>query len=1528
MLGKSIKKFLRISAITLGCIILLLAGGGFLLLQSPKVQTYLTQTIAGNLSNRFHTSISIGAVTFRPFNSLVLKNVFVADQKGDTLLFSKEIAAKLTRFSFKRRSLTIGSILLKSTTAKLHADSLGNTNFDFLVDALSSPSDTTTTTSESPSWKVELNSLAIDDLNFAYKQQNNDKPEWGVNYDDLRVNHLNLNISDLKTSDDSLSCYIDYINLEEKSGFKLDKLSGFYLMTPKSMSIYKGELIAGNTSLHLQELKFSYDSLADFNDFDNKIRMRGLIPQSVLDMKTLSYFVPDFEKMKGIYFIDLDVDGPVANLNAKKVKVKTLQKTSLETSFVLRGLPDIDHTLILCNIESLSSTPNEVETILNNLMPDNGIRFADNLQKNSPFNLSWSFNGYIENFVTFGDLSSAAGLLNANFYMKPQNKRTIFDGSLEFKELDAAKLLADTLLGKATARIKGKGYFDKHHVEANVDAEIDRLDLEGYSYGDILFNGKATENSFDGSIVSKDPNLKFNLTGKIDFSKELPVFDFSLFLAKANLYQLKLYDKDTVSLLSFALSSKISGNSLDNLNGEVSIQNPIYRSSAQNHKLGNIQLNAASSAFSHSLNLKSDMVDAELRGKYSFANISISFAKFLKKYLPALQTQQGKEVTDSVEPDDGNSDQNYMLKAKVKKAGSELLSDIVPGLLVGNNSTIFSIYNPVLQTVNIRARFPEIGLDDNKMKELTITAQTTDSLLEAGFSANQLDAGGVQLKQVEFATSTAKNISNFKISWDNQSEKKNLGTILGKVNLFEQGDSTKPLATVTFEPSTLTLNDTIWSIGKSTVDLDTNLIAIHNINLFNKHQSMAISGRASGMPKDSIDVSFNNIDISNINFLTEPTGYSFQGMIDGRAKLGNLFSSPVFSSNLYLKDLQVNDKLVGTSQIQSIWDDESEKLNVSVTTVRNDTTIFDLSGSYEPKQDNLNLNADIHSLMLERFTPFLTGVLSEPEGSLVGNISVVGKLSAPVINGTLRTNNLGFTVDYLNTHYKLNAPIEIQNGQVYIKEGEVRDAKGGTAALDASLTHNNFSDIFYKINLYPKNLLCLHTTQRENEQFYGTAYVSGTATISGKADALLINVNATTEKNTSMMIPLNSASEVSNSDFVTIEKPKTDEIVIEEKKQEEAENQMQLEINMMLNVNTNAEAQIIIDPKVGDIIKATGNGNLKMEINPNQNIFKIYGDYTIDQGDYLFTLQNVINKHFKIDNGSTLRWNGDASNANIDIKAVYKLKAALSDLLNDTSAVYKRRIPVECQILMSDKLTQPTIKFNIVVPGIDAETQGKVLNALNTDEKISKQFLSLLVINSFFPDMAFNEMQGQSGQAGQSFGAASVSVTASEFLSNQLSNWLSQLSKTFDVGFKYRPGDQVTNDEVEVAISTQLFNDRITVNGNVDMGGNNKTSGNGLGGDFDIEYKITPKLSVKGFTRSNDNLIYERSPNTQGIGISYREEFDNFGDLMNKIFGRSKAKKDKKNRPPADSTNREGNLPTETKVIAPTNADTTGNATK
>jgi hypothetical protein len=116
-----------------------------------------------------------------------------------------------------------------------------------------------------------------------------------------------------------------------------------------------------------------------------------------------------------------------------------------------------------------------------------------------------------------------------------------------------------------------------------------------------------------------------------------------------------------------------------------------------------------------------------------------------------------------------------------------------------------------------------------------------------------------------------------------------------------------------------------------------------------------------------------------------------------------------------------------------------------------------------------------------------------------------------------------------------------------------------------------------------------------------------------------------------------------------------------------------------------------------------------------------------------------------------------------------------------------------------------------------------------------------------------------------------------EMVSNQLTNWLSQISNDFDVGFVYRPGNEISTQEVELALSTQLLNDRVTINGNFDVGaGQNNSSATTVTGVFDVEFTITEKLKFKFFNRSNDNILYETAPYTQGIGIFFRHDFDKF----------------------------------------------------
>ncbi|HQG35691.1 MAG TPA: translocation/assembly module TamB domain-containing protein, partial [Bacteroidales bacterium] len=175
---------------------------------------------------------------------------------------------------------------------------------------------------------------------------------------------------------------------------------------------------------------------------------------------------------------------------------------------------------------------------------------------------------------------------------------------------------------------------------------------------------------------------------------------------------------------------------------------------------------------------------------------------------------------------------------------------------------------------------------------------------------------------------------------------------------------------------------------------------------------------------------------------------------------------------------------------------------------------------------------------------------------------------------------------------------------------------------------------------------------------------------------------------------------------------------------------------------------------------------------------------------------------------------------------------------------------------------------------------------IKSDEEMSRQFLFLLVMNRFYADPTLGTQAKTA-----SIGSATVGVTTMEMLSNQLSNWLSQISKDFDIGIYYRPEFQSlpNSNELQVALSTQLLNDRVTINGNFDVAGNQAqgrigtSKTNTITGDFEIEYKLSEHLRFKFFNRSIDNIYIDNGVQyTQGIGLFYRHDFDSFKDLFNK----------------------------------------------
>src|SRR6056297_1812353 len=289
--------------------------------------------------------------------------------------------------------------------------------------------------------------------------------------------------------------------------------------------------------------------------------------------------------------------------------------------------------------------------------------------------------------------------------------------------------------------------------------------------------------------------------------------------------------------------------------------------------------------------------------------------------------------------------------------------------------------------------------------------------------------------------------------------------------------------------------------------------------------------------------------------------------------------------------------------------------------------------------------------------------------------------------------------------------------------------------------------------------------------------------------------------------------------------------------------------------------------------------------------FSMYGGVDLQDGEYLFTLQNVINKRFRVKPGGTIIWSGEPSEANIDLQAIYGLKAAPYNLSPNADESLKKRIPVNCLLTLRGDLSNPSIQPSISLPTAEPETKNLLENNVSTEEALMRQFISLLVMNNFYSSTGFG-----AGIASSMGSAGVAGVTASELLSNQLSNWLSQISNDFDIGVNYRPGDAISSDEVEVALSTQLLNDRIIFSGNLDVLSEEVTTPGGeasnIVGDFNLEFRVTEKVSLKAFNRVNDDRVVRPSLYTQGVGLIYRSEFNNIGDLFNKKEQQSPAEEE------------------------------------
>ena len=1431
-------------------------------IRTSYVQTRLIKILTGSLSEKLNTSVSIKKVDFTFFNHLILDEFYLADQNGDTLLYADEIVANISRLSYSHKIINISKLTINDSKALIRKNDSG-LNIDFLLNSFNGD----TTNSE---WDLTINELEMNDGCASYRYESPGVSQYGINYEDIFLNNLNFNIDNFGFGD-TTTFNIKNLGLYEKSGAIINNLATNVRLSKNLIELDSLEIKLKETVFSSDYFEIRYDSINNLLDYYN-IPFRTKINESTISFNDIAYFLPGVRDFDEAVSFAGTFSGKISDIRGKAVKISH-NSTKFEGSLSLIGLPDIRNSFIYTDIVKFTTNKEDIENLK---LPDrwisDPIELPGKLNEVGYIEYTGNLTGFINDFVAFGNFKSDYGIVSTDLGVKKKNKLDYeFRGDIRTQHFNPAETIGkNSLLKEINLNLSINGSYNKSGLSARVVGKVDSIDFNNYIYHNVDINGDLTDKKFDGLVTIIDPNLEVEFTGRFDFTNEIPIFNFTSVVSNARLNKLNLIPDENNPVLSFTMQTNFSGYDLDNLRGEVILWDTKYETDDNLILMDEFYLTANKEDSINSLQVSSSLADLSVKGNFKFSTLAASFINYLHNKLPSFYAQNEVKKEDNI----------FDFSLHIKDV-NPVLKSFLPNVELLPDAKISGNFSDKTLELNADFNIPGASINSLTIDSFRGNINTIDGLLGITSKSKM-----VYYNKLEFLSNLKINANSFtdtldvSVNWDNNEIIKYEGDLLSLIT-FKKSSGVYPEININLKPTELIIADTVWYLSSGIITNDSTYLSFSNFNFRNNTQQIFVDGEVSYREEDTLHIKVRDIPISNFSSIINISKYfHFDGNINGESSLTSAYTNPIFTSDIEITEFSINGQSVGDAKINSIWDDDEKKILINGYTTSGQTEPLNFKGYYIPENKKIDFDIKLDRLHASVFYTVLEGYVSDLNGIISDEIKLTGTSIDPVFNGKLKLQKISFLLNYLNTRYSFSNIITIKDNLITLNDLELYDNRGEKAIVNGTVFNDYFRNLIFDINLNATNLTFLNTKESDNSSYFGEAFATGIIDISGDLMNININIKARTEKNTRFFIPLYTETEIEDNSFISFVDKSEDK-----KETEEPEDIVSLsgiQLNFELEVTPVAEVQMIFNSKLGDIVKGYGSANLKMEIN-TQGEFNMYGDYIIDKGEYLFVLANLMSKKFKVKPGGVIRWNGDPYDAIIDIETYYPLNTSLQELFLDTSEAYTKTIPVECQIFMTDKLMNPDFKFAIDLPK-SGDSEKAQLNNLPEDE-LNKQFISLLFINRFQPLLGLN-VTGTSPTSGYS-----ITESTSELLSNQLSHWLSQISDDFDLGFKYRNGDQVSKSQVEFALQTQLFNDRLTINGNVGVGGQYAYTDR-IVGDVEADLKLNKsgKVRIKAFSKSNTNFDYDKGPTTQGVGMFYREEFDNFNDLLKKYFNKSKVK--------------------------------------
>lgn len=1470
------------------------------LIRTSKFQTYLAKQGTEYLSKKLDTKVSIGKVDITFLDRVYFDKLYIEDQHKDTLAYIDEFFVNFSLAGAMNLDFHVDEIGVKDARFALKTyKGEEDFNLQFVIDAFA----TDTTTSASPDFNIRINKANIVNAHFSMENENREVAQFGVDFYNINGRRINLQAENILVTPESYKAKINNFSLIERSGFEIKNLSADAIFNNNGLDLRETSIITQFSNLKVDSFLLKSNDLSEFSEFVEKVQMESFFDTSYVSLKDVSYFAPQLKGMDDVVLLTGSTKKSVSELEMDDIFLKYGSGTQIKGDFSLPNFMKLSQAEINQHIDYIALNIDDVQSFK---LPESAsikhIVWPEALRGlHSISGRNIDANGSITDiYINLDELVTNIGSLtfkdefriisDTNFVtMKIIPKNNSAD-QIMIKDFDLNKLMnsqdygvVNGYVGMKSAVIKN-GDFSAEGLNGVLKNTTfykyayDYITLDDLSYKMITKYGKS-QNEVKGNIYVRDDNLDLTFKGFASLGRKLDI-RAEINLECANLSEINPAFVDRGEL-NTKIQVDLTGKDFEDFVGNLLIDSLYYEEGDQFFSTTNFYAFMERSSEKDSISIKSDIVDAELYGKIDYSNVAQNISYQLAQIIPAINPDSDMDVVDELT--------YFKYDIQIKQL-NDLLSIFYPSIQIADLAKIDGYYN---------------GKDNNLGLNINADYVSYDSIRINNINALQEVSNQELLALIDISTITINDSLAFKdIHFTGLATKGEIDSQL----LFEDPTSSRSnvewFTTLTDEglmieilPSYININKHQWDL-KETAEIMyiDSCFTIDGLKLEHENQYISANGHLSNSTLDRLYIDVMDLNLAEFGNILGP-----DVKMSGIANIAGYLTTPItnlqFFGEAIIEELFINKAEVGNVSFGANYQADEDKVKMFGDLFYRNEQTFAFKGNYLLKEDDelgrLDFNMKFKSTDISAINEFIDpDVISNLQGKLKGELKLTGTFDEPQLLGKIDIEDGMVNVALLGSNMYFNGEIESVKDGFYIDIMPITDVEGNTGFVTGTLFHNNFTDFLFEIivNLEEHPYLrmpndrsralpvdrfkVMNTVYDINSPYYGDAYVTGIANISGTLDDLSIIVNAKTRRGTKFVLPMYGPTTIEEDGFISFKKAGN---------LEEVEKKVDLTgVNLQLNfdVTEDAEAKLIFDEKIGDEISARGTGKINLTVD-QFNDLAMDGTFTVVSGVYNFAL-GPYKQNFNIKPGGSVQWAGDPFEAILDINAYYRTTANLAVVMpNVVENSSSNNEEIYSYLTLKGSMMNPEISFDLEAP--KATESGKaVISRIRSDpDELNKQFFSILISRSF--------MQLSSTGTGGGGGAIL------DLAATQINALLGKISEDYKMNVNLENDEYSGQFSGEIGVSKGFLDDRLLVSGSFGVGTQSTTNGSGSGlssqntliGDVKVEYLLnepgTFRMNV--FNESNNHTVLQnegRGQFTQGVGVSYKEDFHTLEDF--KLF--------------------------------------------